>query len=65
MVWDSGDFMATYTADEQNGFAAFFNSEGSECRPTALFCMDFGRSIQHLVVVSGANRVSHACGRLP
>ena len=28
LVWDSGDFIETYTADEDNGFSALFNSEG-------------------------------------
>ncbi|CAN0424076.1 unnamed protein product [Ascophyllum nodosum] len=29
LVWDSGDFIETYTADEDNGFSDLFNSEGS------------------------------------
>eukprot|EP00904_Undaria_pinnatifida_P006682 jgi/Undpi1/3143/HiC_scaffold_15.g06517.m1 len=28
LVWDSGDFIATYIADPDNGFSELFNSEG-------------------------------------
>lgn len=27
-MWDSGDFIATYIADPDNGFSELFNSEG-------------------------------------
>lgn len=29
LVWDSGDFIETYTADVNNGFSDIFNSQGS------------------------------------
>ena len=32
MMWESGDFMETYMADEANGYLDFFNSQGSKCR---------------------------------
>lgn len=31
LVWDSGDFIATYIADPDNGFDSLFNSKGGEC----------------------------------
>lgn len=30
LVWDSGDFIATYIADPENGFGELFNSKGGE-----------------------------------
>ena len=30
LVWDSGDFIETYTADPSNGFSDIFNSEGGK-----------------------------------
>ena len=32
LVWDSGDFIETFIANEKNGFSGIFNSNGGERR---------------------------------